>query len=75
MHLIKKTFEASTQDYPSARHEREVMRKKYDVVIFTSIPDPMRTIRCNKENFSVDLPEDTHAEKKALGPSILRCKV
>ena len=31
------------------RQKREAMPKKYAVVIFTSLPDPMHDIRRNKE--------------------------
>ena len=51
------------------------MPKKSDVVIFPIPTDPTRGVRCNKENFYVDLLEDTHAGKKALGSSTLQCKV
>ena len=40
------------------------MPKKSDVVIFPIPTDPTRGVRCNKENFYVDLLEDTHAGKK-----------
>ena len=63
-HLVKKNFQASNQYYPSLRHEQEVMPNKSDMVRFTSIPDPTRGVHCNKENFPVDLLEDTHAGKK-----------
>ena len=66
-HLVKKTFENYTQDYPGVRHEREVMPKKLVVVRFPSLSDPMRGIRCNKENFPVDILENTHAGKKHWG--------
>ena len=63
-HLVKKIFEASTQDYLVVRHERKVMPKKSTVVRFTRLPYPMYVINFNKETFSVDLPEDTHSGKK-----------
>ena len=47
-HLVKKTFENSTHDYPGVRHKREVMTKKSAVVIFPRFSDPMHTIRRNK---------------------------
>ena len=40
------------------------MPKKYVVVKFTSLPDPMCGIRCNKKTFSVDVTEDTYAGGK-----------
>ena len=46
--LVKKTYEASTQDYPGVRHKCEVMSKNSDVVIIISLPDPMNDICCNK---------------------------
>ena len=49
------------------RHEREVMPKKSVVVGFTSLSDPMHGIRRNKETFSVDLLENTHAGNKRWG--------
>ena len=49
------------------RHEQEVIPKNSAVVRFTSLPDPMRGVRRNKETFSVDLLEDTHAGKKRWG--------
>ena len=66
-YLVKKTFEAHTQDYPGVRHGREVTPKKYSVVVFTRLPDPMRGIIFNKETFSVDFLEDTHAGEKFWG--------
>ena len=66
-HLINKTFDNSTQDYPGVRHKREVIPKKLAVVIFTSISDPMRGIRRNRETFPVDLVENTHTGKKRWG--------
>ena len=61
--LVKKTFEASTQDYPGVRHERGVMPKKSYVVRFSSLTDPMHIICCSKKHFSVDLLEDTQCGK------------
>ena len=49
------------------RHEREVMPKKSVVVGFTSLSDPMHGIHRNKETFSVDLLENTHAGNKRWG--------
>ena len=49
------------------RHEREFMPTKSDVVIFPSLSDPMHGICRNKETFSVDLLENTHAGKNRLG--------
>ena len=66
-HLVKKTFENSAQDYPEVRHEREFMPKKSVVVRFTSLYDPMRGICRNKETFSLDLLDNTHAGKKRWG--------
>ena len=43
------------------------MPKKSSVVRFPIFPDPTRSIRCNKENFSVDITEDTHAGKNHWG--------
>ena len=51
MHLVKKTFEGSTQDFPGVSHELAVMHRKSEIVIFPSFPDPMRNIRRNKDNF------------------------
>ena len=48
-------------------HEREVMPKKLAVVRFTSLSDTMRVIHRNKENFTMDLLENTHAGKKCWG--------
>ena len=62
-HLVKKTFDDSTQNYPGVRQEYEVMPNNSSKVRFTSLPDPMPGILCNKETFSVDLLEDTHAGK------------
>ena len=66
-HLVKKTFENSTQDYSGVRHEQEVMPKKLAVVRFPDLSDPMRRIRCNKETFYVDLLENTQPGKKRWG--------
>jgi len=60
-HLVKKTFESSTQFYPGVRHEREVMPKKAAVGRFPAMSDSLRSIRRNKETFSVDLLVDTRA--------------
>ena len=49
------------------KKEREVMPKKLAVVRFPSLYDPMRSICCNKKTFSVDLLENTHADKKCWG--------
>ena len=46
-HLVKKTFNNSTQDYPGVRHKWQFMPKKSAVVRFTRLSDPMRGIRCN----------------------------
>ena len=62
-HLVKKTLEASTHYYPGVRHERKVTPKKSAVVRFTILIDPIRGVCRNKETFSVDLLEDTYAEK------------
>ena len=59
--LVKKTFESSTQFYPSVRHEREVMPKKSEVERFPAMTDSLRSIRRNKETFSLDLLLDTRA--------------
>ena len=45
------------------RHKWEVMTKKSSVVICLSLSGPMRGVRCNKETFSVELLEGTHAGK------------
>ena len=66
-HILKKTFEASTNDYPGASNDREFMPKKSSVVRFTRLPDKMRSISRNNEKFSVDITEDTHDEKKHWG--------
>ena len=50
-HLVKKTFENSTQYYLGVRHKWEVIPKELAVVIFPSLSDPMRGICCNKEFF------------------------
>ena len=50
-HLIKKTFDHYTQDYPEVRHKRDVMHKKLVVVIFPSLSDPMHGIFRKKEAF------------------------
>ena len=63
-HFVKKTFEASTQDYQGVRHEHGFMPTKSAVVRFTSLTDPMHIIHLNKESFSVDVMEDTHSGKK-----------
>ena len=60
-HLVKKTFKSSTQFYPGVRHEREVMPKKSVVERFPAMSDALRSIRGNKETFSVDLLLDTRA--------------
>ena len=60
-HLVKNTFEASTQDYPGVRHKCEVMPKKSSVVSFPILPYPVCSIRFNKESFSVYVLEDTHS--------------
>ena len=49
------------------RHKRDVMTKKSYVAKFPSLPDPMHVMGRNKETFSVDLLEDTHAGKKSWG--------
>ena len=43
------------------------MPKKSDVVRFPNISYPMHSISRNKETFSVDLLENTHAGKKRWG--------
>ena len=50
-HLVKKTFESSTQFYPGVRHKREVMPKKAAVERFPAMSDSLRSIRRNKETF------------------------
>ena len=64
---MNKNFDNSTQDYLGVRHEREVMPKKLAVFRFPRLSDPMRGIHRNKETFSVDLLENTHAGKKRWG--------
>ena len=59
--LVKKTFDSSTQFYAGVRHELEVMPKKSAVGRFPAISDSLRSVRRNKENFSVDVVLDTHA--------------
>ena len=66
-HLVKNTFEKSTQDYPDVRHEREVMPKKSAVAISPGLSYPMFGISRNKKYFSVDLLEDTHVCKNRWG--------
>ena len=51
IHLFKKTFENSTQNYPGVRHEQEVMIKKSAVFRSSRLSDPMRGIRRNKNFF------------------------
>ena len=58
-HVVKKTFDKSTQYHPGVRHEHEVMHKRSAVVIFPGLSDPMCGIFRNKETFSVDLLENT----------------
>ena len=60
-HLVKKTFETSTQDYSGVRHDCEVTTKKSSVVSFPILPYPVCSIRFNKESFSVYVLEDTHS--------------
>ena len=43
------------------------MPKKYVVVKFTSLPDPMCGIRWNKETFSMDVTQFTHTGVKHWG--------
>ena len=50
-HLMKKTFDNSTQDYPGVRHEREVMPKKSAVAISPGLSYPMFGISRNKKYF------------------------
>ena len=66
-HLVKKTFDNSTQEYLGLRHEQEVMPKKSAVARFPSLSDLLNGISRNKETFSVDLLEDNHAGKKRSG--------
>ena len=58
---MKKTFESSTQFYVGVRHEREVMPKKSAVGRFPAMSDSLRSVRRNKETFSVDVVLDKHA--------------
>ena len=60
-HLVNKTFASSTQFYPGVRHEREVIPKKSAVEIFPDIADSLRSVCQNKDNFYVDVVENTHA--------------
>ena len=48
-HFVKRNFEASNQFYPVVRHEHNVVPKKSAVVRFISLPNPMHSIRRNKE--------------------------
>ena len=66
-HLVKKSFENSTQDYPGVRHKQDVMPNKFAVVRFPTRSDPMHVIRRNKDLFSVDMLENTHVGKKCWG--------
>ena len=63
-HLVKRTIASSTQFYPGLRHEREVMPKKSAVERFPAMADSLRSVRRNKETFSVDVVENTHAGNK-----------
>ena len=65
--LVRKTFESSTQFYAGVRHEREVMHKKRTVEIFLAMHYSLRNVLRNKETFSVDVVEDTHAGKTRWG--------
>ena len=65
--LVKKIFESSTQFYAGARHEREVIPNKSATESFSTMPDSLRIVRCNKETFSVDVVVDTHAVKRGGG--------
>ena len=49
------------------RHEREFTPKKSVVVRFTSLYDPMCGTCRNKETFTLDLLDNTHAGKKRWG--------
>ena len=49
------------------RYEREVIPKKLAMVRYPSLYDTMRGVCRNKETFSVELLEDTHAVKKSSG--------
>ena len=66
-HLIRKTLEAYTQDYPGVRHKCEVMRNNSTVVRLPSLPDSMCSVSRNKEDSSVDLLEDIHSRKHFWG--------
>ena len=64
---MKKTYESSTQFYAGVRHERELMPKKLAVDRFPAMSDSLRSIRKNKDNFSVYVVVDTHARKTRWG--------
>ena len=66
-HLVKKTFEAYTKDYPGVRHERKVIMNKSALVTFPSLLDTLRGIHRNKEIYLVDVMEFNHAGKKCRG--------
>ena len=59
-HLVKKTFEYSTQFYPGVSHEGELMPKKSAVEIFPAMPDSLCGFCRNKETFSVDAVGNTY---------------
>ena len=60
-------FDASTKDYTGVRNEREEIPKKLEVIRFTSLPDTMHGIRCNKEMFLEDVMEHSHSGEKRWG--------
>ena len=66
-HLIKKTFDDSTQDYPVVRHELWFLPKNFAMARFTILSGPMCGICRNEETSSVDLLKNTHAGKKRWG--------
>ena len=66
-HLVKKTLASSTHFNPGVRHEREVTPKKSAAERFPAMADSLRGVCCNKETFSVDVVENTHAGKKRWG--------
>ena len=69
--IMKNTFEALSQYYPGVQHENEEMHKNLEVVRFTILPDPICSIKHNKENFYVDIAEHVYASKKCWGGGIL----
>ena len=65
--VLKKTFEASSQDYPGVRQDHDVLPNKSLVVSFPILTNTISVINRNKENFYVDVAERAQSGKRNWG--------